>query len=89
MGPVLTNELHQLGQNGPAMTAIAAITGSQVAHQQVTAAEYVQWKVTMVIVIGVKELSGLIAMNRDIGTVKIQHDFLRRCLVLFDEMLPQ
>lgn len=87
--PVLPNELHQQGQNGPAVAAVAAVTGAQVAHQQVAAAEYVQWKVTMVIVIGVKELAGLVAMNRNIGAIKIQHDFLRRRLVLFDKVMPK
>jgi len=43
----------------------------------------------VVVVVGIKELARLVAVHRDVGTVKIQHDFLRRFLVLLDEVMPQ
>ena len=40
----------------------------------------------MVIVVGVKELAELVAMHRNVGAVKIQHDLLGG--LLFNEVLP-
>ena len=87
--PVLPDELHQQGQNGPAVAAVTAAAGAQVAHQQVTAAEHVQRKVAVVVVISVKELAGLVAMHRNVGAIEVQHDFLGWGVVLLNEVMPQ
>src|SRR5690606_39558069 len=86
---VLPNDLHEQGQNGPTVAAVASVAGAQVAYQQMATAEHVQWEVTMVIVVGVKDLAGLVAMHRNIGAIKIQHNFLGWSLVLFNEVMPQ
>ena len=41
------------------------------------------------VVIPVKELTRLVAVHRNIGAVKIQHDFLRRLFVLFNKVVPE
>jgi hypothetical protein len=87
--PVLADEAHQQGQNGPAVVAVASVTGAQVAHQQVTAAKHVQWEVTMVIVVGVKEFAGLVAMHWEVSAIEVQHDLLRWFVVLLDEVVPE
>ena len=43
----------------------------------------------MVVVVAVEELARLLAVNRDISTIKVQHDFCRWLLVLLDEVVPQ
>ena len=43
----------------------------------------------MVVVVAVEELARLLAVNRDIGTVKVQHNFRRWLLVLLNEVVPK
>merc|ERR1712000_301717 len=80
--PILANKSHQQRQNGPAVPGITSIAGAQIAHQQVPTAEDVKREVAVMVVIPVKELTRLVAVHRNIGAVKIQHDFLGRLLML-------
>src|SRR5690606_7887175 len=43
----------------------------------------------LVIVVGVKELAGLVAMHWNISAIEVQHNFLGWSLVLFNEVMPQ
>ena len=54
-----------------------------------TATEHVQREVTMMIVVGIKELAGLVAMHRNVGAVKIQHDVFWWGLVLLNKVVPE
>ncbi len=48
----------------------------------------IHW-ILLLIVVGVEELAGLVAVHRDIGAVEIQHDFIGWFVVLFVEVMPQ
>merc|ERR1711964_309895 len=87
--PILANKSHQQRQNGPAVPGITSIAGAQIAHQQVPTAEDVKREVAVMVVIPVKELTRLVAVHRNIGAVKIQHDFLGRLLMLLDKVVPE
>ena len=54
-----------------------------------TATEHVQREVTMMIVAGIKELAGLVAMHRNVGAIKIQHDVFWWGLVLLNKVVPE
>jgi hypothetical protein len=43
----------------------------------------------MMIVVGIKELAGLVAMHRNVGAVKIQHDFFWWGLVLLNKVVSE
>ena len=43
----------------------------------------------MMIVAGIKELAGLVAMHRNVGAIKIQHDVFWWGLVLLNKVVPE
>jgi hypothetical protein len=65
----------------------AALT--QVGAQQLLAAEHVQRQVAVAVVVAVEEAPLLLAMQRVVGGVKVQHQFLGRSLEAGDELLDQ
>lgn len=71
------------------MAAVTSVAGEQVTYQQVTAAENIQREVTVVIVVGIEELAGLVAMHWHIGAIKIQHGLLRWFVMQLNEVMPQ
>jgi len=68
-------------------------TGSQIGAQQLLTAEHVQRQVAVAVVVAVEEASLLLAVQRVVGGVEVQHQFLGRLLEagdeLFDEQLAQ
>ena len=87
--PVLPDKLHQQRQNGPAVAAVTAIAGAQVTDQEMATTKHVQREVAMVVVVAIEELAGLIPVDRNIGTVKVQHDLLGWFVMLLDEVVPE
>ncbi len=70
------------------MAAVVSVVCAQMTHQNVTSAEHLQLKARMLMV-GGEKLAGLVSMNRNVGALKIQHDFSGRSFVLLNEVMPQ
>ena len=72
-------------------TACAGVLvgGPQPCAQQMVAAENVQRQIAVVAVITVEEARFLLAMQRGVGGIQVQHDLLGRLGVGFQEDLHQ
>lgn len=54
--------------------------------QQVLAAEHIQWQIAVAVVIAMKEAAFLLAVQRVVGGVEVQHEFFGRALEAGDEL---
>ena len=64
-------------------------TGPQVGAQQLLAAEHVQRQVAVAVVVAVEEAALLLAVQRVVGGVEVQHQLFGRGLEAGDELLDQ
>ena len=58
-------------------------------QQQVPTAEHVERQVAVLFIVAVEEPSLLLAVQRDVGVVEIQHDLARRTVVRFEKEIDQ
>src|SRR5438552_16751014 len=58
-------------------------------EQQVSAAEHVERQIAVAIVVAVEEAAFLLAMERDVGVVEIEHDLLWRPLMRLEEQIDE
>ena len=89
LGPLLAQPLDQQFQNGRAVLGPIDAAGSQVGAQQLLAAEDVQRQVAVGVVVAVEELALLLAVQRVVGGVKVEHQLFGGALEAGDELLDQ
>ena len=73
----------------PACLAPSLRLGWKVGAQQLLAAEHVQRQVAVAVVVAVKEAPLLLAVQRVVGGIKVEHEFLGRSLEAGDELIHQ
>lgn len=78
--PDLAKAGDQQLQNRPAVLGGIALGGPQVRHQQLIAAEDIQRQKAIVIIVPMEESADLMAINRIIGRIEFQDQFLRGAL---------
>ncbi len=62
---------------------------AQLRHQQMIAAENIEWKIAITVVVAVEEPPFLLAVQRIVGGVEIEDDLLRRALVSLEKQINQ
>jgi hypothetical protein len=89
VGPHLTQPRDQQLQNSRGVLCAVDAAGPQVRAQQLLAAEHVQRQVAVAVVVAVEEAALLLAVQRVVGGVEVQHQFLGRDLEAGNELLDQ
>jgi hypothetical protein len=85
----LPQSLHQQLEDRAGVPGRVAVGGAQVGDQQLVAAEDVQGQEAVVVVVAVEEPPLLVAVNRRVGGVEVQHQALGGLLERGDELLDQ
>ncbi len=80
---------HQQGQDRPGVFGAVDVRGPQVADQKLIATEHIKRQETVVVVIGQKETALLMAVNRIVGGVEVEDQFVGRVFARGDEGLYQ
>ncbi len=63
------------------------IAGAEVGADELFSTEHVQRQEAVMVIISMKEATNLVAVDRIVGRIKIQGDFLGRCTVRRDELI--
>lgn len=88
-GPLLAQPLDQQLQYRSCVFGPIDAAGPQVGAQQLLAAKHVQRQVTVAVVVAVKEAPFLLAMQRVVRGVKVQHQLFGRGPETGDKLIDQ
>jgi len=89
VGPCLAQPLYQQLEDRRGMLRTVDAAGAQVRAQQLLATEHVQRQVAVAVVVAVEEAALLLAVQRVVGGIEVQHQFLRRGVEAGDELIDQ
>lgn len=87
--PTLAQPAHQQLEDGRSVLRRIDVAGPQVGAQQLLAAEHVQRQVAIAVVVTMEEASLLLAVQRVVGGIKVQHQLFGRALEAGDELIDQ
>ena len=89
LGPGPAQPLHQQLDHGRGVLGPVDATAPQHARQHRLAAEHVQRQVAVVVIVGVELGTLLVAVQRHVGGVDVEHQFSRWRLVAGDELIDE
>jgi hypothetical protein len=88
-GPLLTQLLDQQLEDRRGVLCGVVAAGAQVRAQQLLSAKHVQRQIAVAVVAAVEEALLLLAVQRVVGGIEVQHELRRRGLEAGDELLDQ